>query len=100
MPGYDKINGKVTVAAYTYDDLGRVHTKSIHNGRETTTYAYDLAGRRISASSPSFSYTLGYDFPTLDGPGPGTTACSAKPSGRPNPWLRRHTPTLTIAQAI
>ena len=70
MPGYDKINGKVTVAAYTYDDLGRVHTKSIHNGRETTTYAYDLAGRRISASSPSFSYTLGYDFPTLDGARP------------------------------
>lgn len=66
MPGYDQVNGKVTVASFTYDDLGRVKTKSIHNGAETTTYAYDLAGRQLSAASESFSYTLGYDFPTLD----------------------------------
>ncbi len=53
--------GEVVLAEYAYDDLGRVASKKIHNGKETTTYAYDIAGRNIATTSPSFSYKLGFD---------------------------------------
>jgi RHS repeat-associated protein len=53
--------GTVTVASYTYDDMGAVTDKAIHNGSETTSYAYDFAGRQTDVSSPSFSYSLWFD---------------------------------------
>ena len=54
-------NGKVTVAAYEYDDLGTVTEKKIHNGKETTEYSRSISGELTSAASPSFSYSLYYD---------------------------------------
>ena len=54
-------NGKVTVAAYEYDDLGTVTEKKIHNGKETTEYARLISGELTSAASPSFSYSLYYN---------------------------------------
>lgn len=63
MNGWDVLNDKVVLAAYTYDELGRIATKAIHNGLETSAYSYDLT-RPTGVSSPSFSYTLAYDKPT------------------------------------
>lgn len=63
MVGWDQVNDKVVVAEYTYDELGRVKTKSIHNGLETSTYNYDLT-HMTGISSPSFSYTFGFEHPT------------------------------------
>lgn len=54
-------NGKVTVAAYEYDDLGTVTEKKIHNGKETTEYSRLISGELTSAASPSFSYSLYYN---------------------------------------
>ena len=66
----DASNGKVTLASYTYDNLGNVASKSIHNGAETETYTYDLNGRVIASTSPSFSYTLDYEQSDLPGATP------------------------------
>lgn len=66
----DATNGKVTLASYTYDNLGNVASKSIHNGAETETYTYDLNGRVIASTSPSFSYTLDYEQSDLPGATP------------------------------
>ena len=70
----DGANGKVVLASYTYDELGRTATKAIHNGLETESYAYDLTGRTNAVTSPSFSYALDYEqsavaetVPRLDG---------------------------------
>ena len=70
----DGTNGKVVLASYTYDELGRTTTKAIHNGLETESYAYDLTGRTNAVTSPSFSYALDYEqsavagaVPRLDG---------------------------------
>ena len=70
----DQLNGKVVLASYTYDELGRTATKSIHNGLETESYAYDMTGRTNAVTSPSFSYALDYEqsavagaVPRLDG---------------------------------
>ena len=70
----DGTNGKVVLASYTYDELGRTATKSIHNGLETESYAYDMTGRTNAVTSPSFSYALDYEqsavagaVPRLDG---------------------------------
>ena len=70
----DGANGKVVLASYTYDELGRTATKSIHNGLETESYAYDMTGRTNTVTSPSFSYALDYEqsavagaVPRLDG---------------------------------
>ena len=51
----------VTIAAYTYDDMGAVTEKKIHNARETTSYTYDFTGRQTGVTSPSFSYSLWFD---------------------------------------
>ncbi|MDR1755723.1 MAG: RHS repeat-associated core domain-containing protein [Culturomica sp.] len=51
----------VTVAAYTYDGLGNLAQTALHNGLETTSHAYDMAGRQTGTSSPSFSYNLWFD---------------------------------------
>ena len=66
----DAANGAVTLASYTYDALGNPATKSIHNGTETETYAYDLTGRVTGSSSPSFSYALDYEQSDLPGATP------------------------------
>ena len=70
----DGANGKVVLASYTYDELGRTAAKAIHNGLETESYAYDLTGRTNAVTSPSFSYALDYEqsavagaVPRLDG---------------------------------
>ena len=70
----DDTNGTVTLASYTYDELGNVAAKSIHDQTETETYAYDLNGRTSAVASPSFSYGLDYEqsavtgtVPRLDG---------------------------------
>ena len=70
----DGTNGKVVLASYTYDELGRTATKAIHNGLETESYAYDMTGRTNAVTSPSFSYALDYEqsavagaVPRLDG---------------------------------
>ena len=70
----DGANGKVVLASYTYDELGRTATKAIHNGLETESYAYDMTGRTNAVTSPSFSYALDYEqsavagtVPRLDG---------------------------------
>lgn len=63
----DTRNGTVSVASYEYDELGRTVRKHIHDGGETTEYAYRLSGMREKAGSPSFSYALGYDRPAAPG---------------------------------
>lgn len=62
----DAENGEVTLVSYTYDDLGTMATKSIHNGLDTECYDYNIAGMIISASSPSFSYRLGFENAVVD----------------------------------
>lgn len=70
----DDTNGTITLASYTYDELGNVAEKSIHNQSETQAYTYDLNGRTSAVASPSFSYGLDYEqsavteaVPRLDG---------------------------------
>ncbi len=58
---------EVVLAEYTYDDLGQTVSKKIHGNKEQTAYAYDINGRNISTSSPSFSYKLGYDKSVVSG---------------------------------
>lgn len=70
----DNTNNKVILAKYTYDELGNIATKAIHNEKQTESYTYDLTGRTISVTSQSFSYALDYEespissaIPRLDG---------------------------------
>ncbi len=56
----DTGNGRVTISSFEYDDLGQVVEKSIHNGRDETQFVTDINGRVKSATSPKFSYELGY----------------------------------------
>lgn len=56
----DTRNGKVVVAEYTYDDLGHVSTKSIHNGKERTSNSYNISEQLNRSESNSFTYELGY----------------------------------------
>lgn len=55
----DQLNGEVTVASYTYDDLGRTEETLIHNGVQTDSHTYRLSGTLVGTTSPSFSYSLG-----------------------------------------
>lgn len=57
----DGDGGKVAIASYTYDDMGKVSEKKIHNGRETTSYTYSITGSTTAVNSPSFSYSLWFD---------------------------------------
>ena len=54
-------NGEVTVASYTYDELGNVKTKGIHGDADVTAYEYDIAGNGIGEESSRFSYKLWLD---------------------------------------
>ncbi|MDL2319677.1 RHS repeat-associated core domain-containing protein [Alistipes sp. OttesenSCG-928-B03] len=51
----------VTIASYTYDDMGNMSEKNIHDNLETTTLTYDIIGRQTGVNSPSFSYNLWFD---------------------------------------
>jgi len=59
--------GQVTLAEYAFDDLGNVISKKTHDNKEETTCAFDIAGRNISATSPSFSYKIGFDKSLITG---------------------------------
>lgn len=59
----DTRNDTVTVASYTYDELGHTSTKRIHNNAQTSSYAYRLGGVQTGMTSSSFSYALGFDRP-------------------------------------
>ncbi len=63
----DNTNNQVTLASYTYNELGQTTTKAIHNGTETTAYTYDLQGRTIGSESPSFSWWLDFEHTNVDG---------------------------------
>ena len=54
-------DAEVVIAAYAYDEMGRVAEKDIHNGSETTEYEYSVAGANTGQHSPSFSYDLWFD---------------------------------------
>lgn len=51
---------KVTLATYTYDELGRVASKSLHNGQFTQSYTYNIRNWLKSVSSPFFEEKLYY----------------------------------------
>lgn len=56
----DTTNGKVVLAEYSYDDLGRVSTKSIHNGTDVNKFEYTIADQNYYSESDSFTYRLSY----------------------------------------
>lgn len=51
---------KVTIAAYTYDELGRLSQKALHNGQFVQSYTYNIRNWLTSASSPFFEQKLYY----------------------------------------
>lgn len=53
--------GKVTLAVYTYDELGRQTGKKLHNNSYTTTYVYQVGGRLSAFQSKDLTYMLSYD---------------------------------------
>lgn len=63
----DTKNAEVVLASCTYDRLGRMTSKSIHNDAEQTEYAYRMNGDKYAETSPSFSYALGFDRPADTG---------------------------------
>ncbi|WP_294549266.1 DUF6443 domain-containing protein, partial [uncultured Bacteroides sp.] len=50
----------VTLAAYTYDELGRISQKTLHNGQFTQSYNYNIRNWLKSISSPYFEQQLYY----------------------------------------
>ncbi|WP_448776425.1 DUF6443 domain-containing protein [Bacteroides congonensis] len=50
----------VTLAAYTYDELGRISQKTLHNGQFTQSYTYNIRNWLRSISSPYFEQQLYY----------------------------------------
>ena len=59
----DSQNGRVAVVRYTYDELGRATEKKLHNGYETCSYNYDIAGTITRSNSSLFSYGVESAFP-------------------------------------
>lgn len=51
---------RVTLAAYTYDELGRISQKTLHNGQFTQSYTYNIRNWLKSISSPYFEQQLYY----------------------------------------
>ncbi len=62
----DNANNQVTLASYTYNELGQTVTKAIHDSTETTRYTYDLQGRTVGSVSPSFSWWLDFEHTSVD----------------------------------
>ena len=54
-------NTEVTLAEYTYDALGRMKAKSVHNGTYSTEYAYNIRSWLTSISGSKFSQALHYE---------------------------------------
>lgn len=54
----DTVNGRVTIAHYTYDELGRSIEKKLHNAYETCSYKYDIEGQNTSGKSSLFDYEI------------------------------------------
>ena len=53
--------GKVTLAAYTYDELGRRQGKKLHNGLYDASYTYNVAGEMTGFTSRDLTWMLSYD---------------------------------------
>ncbi|WP_223854861.1 RHS repeat domain-containing protein [Bacteroides sp. GM023] len=51
---------RVTLATYTYDELGRLSQKTLHNGQFTQSYTYNIRNWLKSISSPYFEQQLYY----------------------------------------
>ena len=63
----DNTNGRVTLVENVYDELGRVSSCKLHNGKEIQSHEYNVNGSVTSVSSPAFSYTLNYDQVNVSG---------------------------------
>lgn len=63
----DNTNGRVTLVENVYDELGRVSSCKLHNGKEIQSHEYNVNGSVASVSSPAFSYTLNYDQANVTG---------------------------------
>ena len=63
----DNSNGRVTLVENVYDELGRVSSGKLHNGKEIQSYGYNVNGSVASVSSSAFSYTLNYDQVNVTG---------------------------------
>lgn len=63
----DNTNGRVTLVENVYDELGRVSSCKLHNGKEIQSHEYNVNGSVASVSSPAFSYTLNYDQVNVTG---------------------------------
>ena len=57
----------VTLSENTYDDLGRLQTKKVGNGIETTTYAYNIRNWLTGITSSRFTENLYYNAPYTTG---------------------------------
>ena len=63
----DNTNGKVILEEYTYNEVGGISQKKLHNGKEIQNYQYHVGGFLTNVTSPSFSYQLDYDKVTING---------------------------------
>ncbi|MEA4918733.1 hypothetical protein [Proteiniphilum sp.] len=52
---------KVTLARYSYDEPGRVRTKTL--ARETSSYLYNIRGWLTQVTGTKFNQTLTYNAP-------------------------------------
>lgn len=60
---YEKINngGEVLLSALTYNEIGQLKEKKLHNGTQTTAYTYNERGWLSSSTSNEFSEVLKYN---------------------------------------
>ena len=54
-------HGKITLASYTYDELGRQTGKKLHNDSYPMTFAYQVGGNLSVFNSKDLTYMLSYD---------------------------------------
>ena len=52
---------EVLLANYTYDDLGRIQAKKLHNSTHTTSYAYNVRGWTTGITNGNFTQSLTYN---------------------------------------
>ena len=52
---------EVVLANYTYDDLGRIQAKKLHNSTHTTSYAYNVRGWTTGITNGNFTQSLTYN---------------------------------------
>jgi RHS repeat-associated protein len=51
----------ITLAEYTYDEIGRLKTKKLHGGKETSIYDYNVRSWITQISGSKFNQTLVYN---------------------------------------